>query len=255
MNTENSSLREVVRFADIEALSRDGAYRVCALAACSARAKRPFTVALTGGSSPGTLYRLLSKPPLRETIDWDNTHLFFGDERCVPPDAAESNYRQAREMLIDRAPISTANVHRMRGELPDHEQAARDYEAELIAFFNLQPGQPPRFDLVLLGMGPDGHCASLFPYKPALQERQRLVVATEPGLTPFVPRITLTLPVLNRAAEVMFLVPDGAKAGILARILEGPDDPDELPSQNVRPSAGTVTWLITNAAAAQLMRV
>jgi 6-phosphogluconolactonase len=252
MQTPSPFLRDIVRFADIDALSRDAAQRVTALAAISERAGKPFTLALTGGSSPGALYRLLATPPYRESISWSNVHLFFGDERCVPPDANESNFRQAQETLINGLDIPPANIHRMQGELPDHEQAAREYEAELTEFFALQPGQFPRFDLILLGMGPDGHCASLFPHKPALHESNRLVTSTPPGLEPFVPRITLTLPTLNSAAEVLFLVPDGRKAGVLARILEGPDEPDALPSQQVRPPNGAVTWLITNAAAAEL---
>jgi 6-phosphogluconolactonase len=252
METRPSLLRDIVRFADIDALSRDAAFRVAALAAGRSRAGKPFTVALTGGSSPGTLYRLLAAPPFHDMIRWDDVHLFFGDERCVPPEAAESNYRQASETLLDRLDLPAANIHRMHGELPDPAQAAWEYEAELATFFALQPGEFPRFDLILLGMGPDGHCASLFPHKPALQERERRVTWTQPGLEPFVPRITLTLPTLNNAAQVLFLVPDGRKAGVVARILEGPDEPDTLPSQNVRPRDGTVTWLVTNAAAAQL---
>jgi len=255
MATPNPQARDIVRFTDIDGLNRDAAYRVCALAARCEHAGKPFSIALTGGSSPGGFYRLLGTPPFRNTVNWSNCHLFFGDERCVPPEAEESNYRLARTTLLDNLPVPDANVHRMRGEVTDHNAAAREYEDDLRSFFAIEPGQVPRFDLILLGMGPDGHCASLFPHKPALHERDHLVIATEPGLQPFVTRITLTLPVINNAAEVLFLVPDGKKADIVARVLEGPLAPDDLPSQNVHPATGVVTWLLTDAAGAQLKTV
>lgn len=250
MPTESRSQREIVRFEDKNALSRDAAYRFTALAAMSARAGRPFTVALSGGSTPAILYRLLSSSPFRETLSWSNVHLFFGDERCVPPNSPDSNYRMAFETLISHIEIPPQNVHRMPGELADHGAAARQYESDLRAFFHLSNGEGPRFDLILLGMGPDGHCASLFPHKPALQERQQLVVATDPGLQPFVPRLTLTLPTLNNAANVLFLVAGADKAETLARVLNGPPDPEALPSQNVVPINGSLTWLIDREAAA-----
>ena len=244
MENKSRSQREIVRFEDKNALSQDAAYRFTALAAMSAQAGRPFTVALSGGSTPAILYRLLSSSPFRETLPWSDIHLFFGDERGVPPDAPDSNYHMAFETLISQIEIPPHNVHRMPGELADHDAAARQYEADLHAFFHLSEGEWPRFDLILLGMGPDGHCASLFPHKPALQERQQLVVTTDPGLQPFVPRLTLTLPVLNNSANVLFLVAGADKAETLARVLEGPPDPDALPSQAVAPTNGTLTWLV-----------
>ncbi len=254
MTIENPVLRDVVRFENKDAYSRDAAHRFVALAAQSRSAQRPFTVALTGGSSPTTLYRLLTEPPCRGAVDWDGAHFFFGDDRAVAPDDENSNYRLARETLF--APLNTpeANIHRIVGELPDHDEAARRYEAELKAFFGLEDGQFPRFDLILLGMGPDGHCASLFPHKPALREQTRLAVASEPGLAPFVPRITLTRPILNAAANVLFMVPGADKAETVARILEGPPDFDALPSQSIQPTQGTLTWLLDKDAA-RLLKV
>src|SRR5579884_183976 len=252
MPTESRSQREIVRFEDKNAMSWDAAYRFTALATMSVQAGRPFTVALSGGSTPAILYRLLAASPFREALSWRAIHLFFGDERCVPTDSPDCNYHMAFETLISQIGIPAQNVHRMPGDLADRDAAARQYEAELRAFFPLSEGEWPRFDLVFLGMGPDGHCASLFPHKPALQERQRLVVATDPGLPPLVPRLTLTLPVLNNAAHVLFLVAGADKAETLARVLEGPPDPEALPSQNIAPTDGALTWLIDKDAAALL---
>lgn len=247
-----TSERELVRFETRVALSLDAAYRFTALAAIGTQAGRPFTVALAGGSTPATLYGLLAAPPFREAIPWQKTHLFFGDERCVPPESPDSNYRMAYETLVSRVAIPSGNVHRAPGEMADHDVAARQYDAEIRSVFSLADGEWPRFDLILLGMGPDGHCASLFPHKPALHERQRLVVATEPGLQPFVPRLTFTLPVLNNAANVLFLVAGADKAATLARVLHGPPDAEALPSQAVVPAHGTLTWLVDREAAGQL---
>jgi 6-phosphogluconolactonase len=242
-------MSEIVVCQDKTAVSRDAAYRVTALAAQSRVADRPFTIALAGGSTPAQLYALLAAPPFRDAIVWPNIQIFFGDERCVPPDSPDSNYRMARETLLDHVPLSDANIHRMRSEHPDPEQAARDYEAELRRNLPTSPNGLPRFDLILLGMGADGHCASLFPGKPALHEQERLVVAAEPGLKPFVPRLTLTFPVLNNAANVLFLVSGSDKAETLSRVLEGPPDLDSLPSQAVHPTDGTLTWLLDRDAA------
>jgi 6-phosphogluconolactonase len=158
----------------------------------------------------------------------------------------------AREALLANVPIPAENVYRMPAEQPDPDSAAQAYEAELRQAFGIGAQAWPRFDLVLLGMGADGHCASLFPRKPALRETTRLVVATEPGLEPFVPRLTLTYPVLNQAANVVFLVAGAEKAQTLARVLEGPFDPDALPAQAVAPSDGTLTWLFDTAVATRL---
>jgi 6-phosphogluconolactonase len=204
-----------------------------------------FAVALAGGSTARAPYALLADPgaPWREALPWATTHVFFGDERAVPPGHRESNYGMVRDALLAHVPIPASNVHRIRGE-EDPEAAAREYEDELRAFF----GPSLRFDLVLLGMGADGHTASLFPGSGALDEATRLVVA------PFVPavnatRITLTLPALAAAARVVFLVSGASKAPALARVLAGGSGPEALPAARVRPRQGTVLWLVDRAAA------
>lgn len=252
MEKETAPRREVIRFSDKEALSRDAANRFATLASQRSQRKEPFTVALAGGSTPATLYRLLTLAPLRERIPWLDVQLFFGDERCVPLDSPDSNFHMVNETLLQAVASPIGGIHFMPGNLPNHEAAAREYEETLRAFFRLAPGELPRFDLILLGMGPDGHCASLFPHKPALHEKERLVVASEPGLKPFVPRLTLTFPVINNAANILFLVAGEDKAETLARVLEGAPDSEALPSQSVVPTNGMLTWLVDQAAARHL---
>ena len=244
--------REIRVFETSDALSREAAERFVTLAEQSIAAGRPFTAALAGGNTPAGLYRLLAGPEFRDRIAWEHVHLFFGDERCVPPESDDSNFHMVHTALLSQMPNPVRNVHRMPADLPDHDMAAQQYDEELHRFFKLEPGQQPRFDLILLGMGTDGHTASLFPHKPALHEQQRLVVATEPGLAPFVPRLTLTYSVLNNAANVLFLVEHEDKAVTVARVLEGPPDPDGLPSQTVQPTDGTLTWFLDRPAASQL---
>jgi 6-phosphogluconolactonase len=210
-------------------------------------ARGAFSVALSGGSTPRDLHRRLASPPLVDQVDWARVHVFFGDERCVPPDDPQSNYRMADETLLSRVPIPPAQVHRMRGELPPDEAAA-EYERQLKAFFE---DDPPCLDVILLGMGDNGHTASLFPGLSAVHEQRRWVVAeyvAEVGMW----RITLTPVVLNFGREVVFLVAGDGKASMLQQVLEGPYAPDERPSQIVRPSPGEVIWLVDGAAAAKL---
>jgi 6-phosphogluconolactonase len=235
-------------------LAREAAeeWRTRAHAAVAASGR--FAVALTGGSTPRPLYALLADPaaPSREALPWARTHVFFGDERGVPPDHPDSNYGMARDALLAHVPLAPGNVHRMRGE-DDAEAAARAYEEDLRAFF----GPAPRFDLLLLGMGPDGHVASLFPGSPALEERSRLVAAT--STPPSAPpphgrRITLTVPALEAAARVAFLVAGAAKAPAVARALSGERGAGAVPAARVRPVAGTVLWLVDRDAAAGLPR-
>jgi 6-phosphogluconolactonase len=239
----------VRRVADGEALARDAAEAVAAAAVRAVAARGRFTLALSGGSTPRRLYALLADPaaPFRASVPWARTHLFFGDERPVPPDHPDSNYRMAREALLAHVPV--ASVHRIRGEDP---AAAEAYEAELRAFFGVPPaGAPPRLDLVLLGLGPDGHTASLFPGSEALDERVRWV------LSPFVARFgtrrtTLTLPVLDRARAVLFLVAGADKAPALAQALAPSPGAEPLPAARVRPDDGTMLWLVDQAAASGL---
>ena len=250
MANGQSTNPDIVVCSDARAISLDAAYRFTALNAAAAAAGKPFTVALAGGNTPALLYRLLASEPFRGAIHWSNTHLFFGDERAVPIDSRFSNYRMAKETLIDRIDIPASNVHRIHGEQPDTELAASAFERELASIF--PNAQVPRIDLILLGMGSDGHTASLFPNMPSLTENSRWAVRSEPGLDPFVPRITLTLPVLNNAANVLFLVAGADKAEMVSRVLTGPPDPQALPSQSVRPTNGSLTWLLDRAAAARL---
>jgi 6-phosphogluconolactonase len=198
-----------------------------------------FAVALAGGSTPQSAYELLADA-YRDDLDWGKVHTFFGDERGVPPDHEDSNYRTANEALLSRVPVGS--VHRMRGELPPSEAAA-EYERELRGFF----GGPPVFDLVLLGVGEDGHTASLFPRTPALDATDRFAVENpveKLGTT----RITLTAPTINAARNVAFLVSGGDKAEALKEILEGNADPRDYPAKLIRP-AGNPAWMVDRAAA------
>ena len=235
------------------ALAEEAARRFAALAGAAIEARGRFVVALSGGSTPKVLLGLLARPPYRDTLAWDRIHIAWGDERCVPPDDAQSNYRMAREALLAHVPIPAANIHRMPAENPDHEAAANAYAATLRALFGLAEGELPRFDLIHLGLGTEGHTASLFPGSPALHERERLVAA------PWVEklnahRITLTPLTLNAAREVQFLVAGAEKAAIVRDILHAPHNPDELPAQSIAPTDGCLVWLLDTAAAAELKR-
>ena len=196
-----------------------------------------FSLALSGGNTPRTLYRLLSSQ-FRHLIPWTKVHVFWGDERYVPLDDPHSNYHMARETLLDAVPCPTGNVHPMPTELPDPDAAARDYEKMLKSYFSKDW---PRFDLVLLGLGDEGHTASLFSGSPALEEKKRWVVAVKAPAEPPL-RLTLTLPALNHAANVYFLVTGSNKAQALHHILTGPPDPGTYPASGVRLTQGTVIW-------------
>jgi 6-phosphogluconolactonase len=214
------------------------------------RPQEHFSIALSGGSTPRAFHRVLVAPPYRDQIDWENMQYFWGDERFVPPDDPESNYRMALETLLTEAPVTSDQVHRVPTERGDPPMVAELYEADIRRALNILPGQLPRFDLILLGMGPDGHCASLFPHTEALHVRDRLVTAN------YVPkldahRITFTVPVINNAA-VVFLVAGADKADALAAVLEGPRDPETYPSQLIAPENGALHWLVDRAAAAKL---
>jgi 6-phosphogluconolactonase len=219
------------------------------LAKTTARARGKFCVALSGGSTPkGLFQRLASLPPA--SIPWDAICFFWGDERHVPVDHPENNYRRAFETLLSKVPVRRENIFRIRSEEENAEDAAKAYEQTLQTFFGLKPGEFPSFDLILLGMGPDGHAASLFPGSSALKEQHRLVIAN--WVEKFhTHRITLTLPVLNHARSVIFLVCGQEKAPALRQALEG-NGGAPLPSQLVRPTDGRVLWLVDRAAASGL---
>jgi 6-phosphogluconolactonase len=238
--------------ADLDEVARAAAEEVIRLAGEAVRAHGRFTLALSGGSTPRALFRLLVEA--RDRIDWGAVQVFWGDERHVPPDHPDSNYRMTRETLLDHVPLPAASIHRIHGEDPDAEHAAALYDDEIAAAFALAPQQPPRFDLVLLGLGGEGHTASLFPGSAALHERERRVVA------PFVPklaahRITLTPPVLNHAAAVIFLVSGADKADALAAVVEGEPQVDLYPAQIVRPERGRLLWLVDREAAQRLTAI
>ena len=215
-----------------------------------------FTVALAGGSTPGSLYALLAseEEPFRDRMPWGKTEFFWGDERAVPPEHPDSNYRMAREAMLSRVPAPPENVHRIRAENPDPGAAAEEYERVLRSFFasrGLVANGLPRFDLVLLGMGADGHTASLFPGTGAVREQGRLVVAL--WVARFSShRITMTPPLINNAACAMFLVAGEEKAETLRAVLESSFQPDTFPAQAIRPSEGELIWLVDRAAASRL---
>ncbi len=245
---------EVRTLADAEAVAGAGAERFVEICRDAIARRERASVALSGGSTPRLLFRRLAQRPLRDELDWSRVEFFWGDERAVPADHEESNYRMAREELLEKLASPPQRIHRMPAERPDLDRAARDYQAELARVFGVpERGQPPAFDLVLLGLGADAHTASLFPATDALDERERWVVANHvPKLA--ADRLTLTPVVLNRAAHVLFLVVGRDKASAVAEVLEGPRDPKRLPAQLVRPESGALTWLLDEAAASGLRR-
>jgi 6-phosphogluconolactonase len=209
-------------------------------------------IAMSGGSTPKAAFQLMADPsePWRARMPWEHLDLYWVDERAVPPDDAESNYRMTREALLDHVPLHPSQIHRIQGELPPEEAAAR-YELELRQSFSLEGTDSPRFDLVALGMGPDGHTASLFPRTAALHEVGRLVTANHvPQKDAW--RITLTWPAINHAYSVFFLISGADKAEIVKEVLTGARDPERLPSQLIRPSSGILTLILDKAAAALL---
>ena len=229
---------------DANAVAREAAERIVELSEAAIETGGRFSIALSGGSTPKALYQLLASAQYPPQIDWPNVDVFFGDERCVPPDHADSNYRMAREAMLSKVPIPGDNVYRMRGEAPDPNEAAKEYGEMLKEKFGNDGG----LDLILLGMGPDGHTASLFPNTKALGETKHRVMANHvPKLNAW--RLTMTAPFINRAHEVMFLVTGQEKAAVLSEVLEGPRDPERLPSQLIQPQRGKLTWLLDAAAA------
>lgn len=239
----------VQTFPDPAAVATGAAREVDSVVQDAAARRGACTVALAGGSTPRRLYETLSAEPYRSMVEWSRVRVVWGDERCVPPDHPASNYAMARDALLSRVPIPHDAVHRMRGEL-EPARAAAEYEAEL----RRVTGEAlPRLDLVLLGLGADGHTASLFPDTPDLLEERRLVVAT---VAPAAPRhrITLTLRTLNAAREVLFMVQGREKASIVREVLDAhaAGTPSRLPAARVRPAAGRLLWLVDRAAAAEI---
>ncbi len=237
---------------DAGALARRAAQYFVEMAEEAVDARGRARIAISGGSTPKAAFALLGDrgQPWRGRMPWDKLELYWVDERCVPPDDPDSNYHMTREALLGEVPLSPDQIHRMEGELEPEEAAAR-YESELRNSFRLEGAELPRFDLIALGMGPDGHTASLFPHTEALHERNRLVIANH-VVNKDAWRITLTWPVINRANSVFFLIGGEDKAKILNEVLTGPKDADRLPSQLIWPVSGILTLILDKSAAALL---
>ena len=240
-----------------ETLADAVARHIVARAAGAIAATGRFTLALAGGSTPRAAYALLATDGFARRVEWERVHVLWGDERCVPPDDPRSNYRMAKEALLDRVPIPAHQIHRIRGE-DDPDKAAADYERELrVLLASEQYPHPERsegsLDLVLLGLGGDGHTASLFPGQAAVHETARWVMAV-PAPEGTMWRITLTPALLNQAKNVTFVVSGAGKAQRLEQVLQGPLTPDVLPAQAIRPTQGRLTWMVDQAAAGRLAK-
>jgi 6-phosphogluconolactonase len=244
--------REIRILPDGAAIARRAAQEFVQAAAAAVRAKGSFNVSLAGGSTPKALYSLLvNDPTLRSQVPWDKIHLFFGDERHVPPDHPDSNFRMATEAMISKSPLKPDQVTRIKGEYPDADQAALEYERALREYFKLKEGEYPRFDLLLAGMGNEGHTLSLFPGTKALHADARIVVRNWIGKL-CTERITLTAPAASNAAEIIFMVTGADKACALKSVLEGPYEPEQLPAQLLQPKNGKLLWLVDAAAGSML---
>jgi 6-phosphogluconolactonase len=246
--------RKVELFANGMEIARRAADDVVRIAREAAAARGVFTIALSGGSTPKVLYALLAEhPSLRNSLLWDKMKVFFGDERHVGPGHADSNFQMASDAMLCKAPLRPEQIHRIKGEYPDTAQAAGEYEVTIQREFALKGGEFPRFDLVLLGMGSEGHTLSLFPGTKALHETQRIVTRNWVGKL-YTERVTLTAPAANNAANIIFMIAGADKACALKAVLEGPHEPEQLPAQMIQPSNGTLSWLVDQAAGSMLSK-
>lgn len=236
-------------YKDLQALSVGAAELFTASSEQAIHARENFLIALSGGGTPKPLYELLAEPPYRDQVDWNRTHVFWGDERCVPKLDPGNNYYQAKQTFLDRASVPEENIHRVVSEL-EPDQAAIEYASQLSKFAD-RPNTWPRFDFVLLGMGDDGHTASLFPGSQVEIAAPTVAVTANYQDRP-ARRVSLTPLVLNSARRVVFLVSGQSKAETLARILNGDYQPELLPAQRIRPIDGEVFWLVDEAAASKL---
>lgn len=244
--------RDIRILADSAAITRRAADEFVKTAAQAVAQKGVFTVSLSGGSTPKALYAMLvDDPAYRSKIPWDKMRVFFGDERHVPPDHNDSNFHMATEALFSKGVLKPEQITRIKGEYADTEKAALEYEKALRDAFHLQDGQYPSFDLLLLGMGEEGHTLSLFPGTTALRETRRIAVRNWVGKL-FTERITLTATAANHAAQVMVLITRADKAPALKAVLEGPYEPEQLPAQFIQPLSGRALWLIDRDAAKML---
>ena len=246
--------RKVELFANGMEIARRAADDVLRIAREAAATRGVFTIALSGGSTPKVLYALLAEhPSLRNSLPWDKMRVFFGDERHVGPGHADSNFQMASDTMLSKAPLQPEQIFRIKGEYPDTAQAAAEYEATIRREFALNSGEFPRFDLVLLGMGSEGHTLSLFPGTKALHETQRIVTRNWVGKL-YTERVTLTAPAANNAANIIFMIAGADKACALKAVLEGPHEPEQLPAQMIQPSNGTLSWLVDQAAGSMLSK-
>jgi 6-phosphogluconolactonase len=244
--------REIRILADGAAIAKNATQEFIQAAAAAVREKGAFNVSLAGGSTPKALYTLLATDrAVRSQVPWDKIHLFFGDERHVGPGHPDSNFRMATEAMISRVPLAKDQVVRIKGEYQDAEEAAREYEQALQSYFNLKPREYPRFDLLLAGMGNEGHTLSLFPGTKALHADDRIVVRNWVGKL-YTERITLTASAANNAAQIILMVTGADKACALKAVLEGPTEPEQLPAQLLRPTNGRLLWLVDAAAGSML---
>jgi 6-phosphogluconolactonase len=253
MNATTSST-EVRVLPDAVSIAKRAATSLLEIAGDAVRQKGSFELVLSGGSTPKALYGLLvDDPAFRSQVPWEKMHLFFGDERHVKPDDPQSNYRMALETLISKSPLKPGQVTRVKAENPSAEDAAKEYEQAIRTYFKLAIGQFPRFDLVLLGMGSEGHVASLFPGTKALRENRRIVVHNWVGKV-LMDRITLTAPAINSARHIISMVTGADKSPALTAVLERVYEPDQLPAQLIQPVNGTLLWLVDTAAGSMLTR-
>jgi 6-phosphogluconolactonase len=246
--------RTVQLFSHCSEIASYAANEVARIAGESVSARGVFTMALAGGSTPKMLYTLLAEhPTLHNSLPWDKMQVFFGDERHVGPGHADSNFQMASDAMLGKVPLRPQQIHRIKGEDPDAARAAAEYEEEIRRQFNLPAGEFPRFDLMLLGMGSEGHTLSLFPGTKALHETRRIVTSNWVGKL-YTDRVTLTAPAANAALNIFFMVTGSDKACALKAVLEGPYEPEQLPAQMIQPANGTLYWLVDQAAGALLAK-
>jgi len=244
--------REVQILPDAAAIARRAAEKIIDAAAVAIKERGGFTISLAGGSTPKALYSLLATDPaFKSQMPWDKTQFFFGDERHVPPDNSDSNYRMAHESMLSKVPLKPEQVIRIKAEYENSEKAAEEYQQALRTWFQRSNQQLPRFDVLLLGMGDEGHTLSLFPGTKALHDNGRWVMSNWIGKL-FTDRVTITAPVANNSALAIFMVTKADKALALKGVLEGPYEPEQLPSQLIQPKNGKLLWLVDPTAASKL---
>ncbi len=236
-------------YKDLEEVSQSAAQILVETAQSAAKARGKFSIALSGGSTPSRLFELLAEPPYRDLMPWSKTHVFWGDERCVPADDARNNAHMARQILLDRVPIPGEQIHPIASSLPPLK-AAEGYQITLKDYF---PGKSAAFDFVLLGLGENGHTASLFPGTAVLEEKRNWVAEVYVASLQMW-RVTLTAPILNQARKIVFLVSGASKARVLDQVINGPRQPEQLPAQLIQPAQGELLWLVDQAAASQIQK-